>query len=344
MLTRGFATPAGTARLAARFPEAQSNGFYRTVESLTLSTLGIGSYLGAMDEATDLGYEAAVTAALSGGINFLDTSLNYRHQRSERNFGAALARLMERGLLARDEFAICTKAGFLVPTALPDAPPQALEIAGSSHSMHPAFLEHQLAASRTNLQLETIDVFYLHNPETQIAMQTEASFYDRIARAFAQCEAFVERGWIRYYGTATWNGYRKRLGEDAALDIDRLLAIAQSAGGDSHHFRFVQLPLNLGMCEALSNGFLLRLPELGLHGIASASLLQSRLTTGLPAGLSHILRGPASDAQLALQFTRSAPGIDIALAGMSRIEHVRENLGIAHFPPAPRADFDRVFE
>jgi hypothetical protein len=29
---------------------------------------------------------------------------------------------------------------------------------------------------------------------------------------------------------------------------------------------------------------------------------------------------------------------------MSRSEHVRENLGIAEFPPATRAQFDRIFE
>lgn len=344
MLTPGFATPEGTARFADRFAEARAHGFYRTVTGLRLSTLGIGSYLGAKDEATSKGYEAAATAALSGGINFLDTSLNYRHQHSERDFGAALARLMEKGLLARDEFALCTKAGFLVPGALPGQPAESLEIAGGNHCLHPDFLEHQLAASRENLGLETIDVFYLHNPETQLPLMSEAAFHERMARAIAKCEEFASRGWIRFYGTATWSGYRKQLSEDGGLNLERLLGLAREAGGEEHRFRFVQLPLNLGMCEALSNSFLLGLPEMGVHGIASATLLQSRLASGLPAGLSHVLRGPVTDAQLAIQFARSAPGIDIALVGMSRMAHVRENLGVAAFPPATRSEFDRVFE
>jgi len=344
MLTPSHATSEGTARFAARFPDSRANGFYRQLEGLTLSTLGLGTYLGAMDEATDRGYEAAVTAALAGGINFFDTSLNYRHQRSERNIGAALARLTEKGLLARDEYVICTKAGFLVPNALPNAAPQTLELVGNSHSMHPAFLEHQLAASRTNLNVETIDIFYLHNPESQLSAIPADAFYERIARAFAQCESFVERGWIRHYGTATWNGYRRKAGEVGGLDIERLLACASAAGGERHHFRFVQLPFNLGMCEALSNGFLLRLPEFGLHAVASASLQQAQLASGLPAGLARLLPGPTTDAQRAIQFARSAPGIGVALAGMSRIEHVQENLGVAGFAPAPRAQFDRIFE
>ncbi len=344
MPTPTYATPEGTARFVERFPEARANGFYRNVEGLTLSTLGLGSYLGAMDEATDRGYEAAVTAAISGGINFFDTSLNYRHQRSERNIGAALARLTEKGLLARDEFAVCTKAGFLVPNALPNLPPQTLEIVGNSHSMHPAFLEHQIAASRANLQVETLDVFYLHNPESQLAAIGEDAFYERIARAFAQCEEFVARGWTRYYGAATWSGFRKKPGEAGGLDIERMLACAEAAGGKSHHFRFVQLPLNLGMCEALSNGFLLRTGGMGVNAVASASLHQAQLASGLPPALGHVLPGPATDAQRAIQFTRSAPGIPVALVGMSRVAHVDENPGLTSFLPAPREQFDRIFE
>jgi aryl-alcohol dehydrogenase-like predicted oxidoreductase len=344
MPTPSHATAEGTARFAARFKDAQANGFYRTVEGLTVSTLGLGSYLGAMDEATDRGYEASVVAALSGGINFIDTSLNYRHQRSERNIGEALAALMQHEGLARDEFVVCTKAGFLVPNALPELPPQSLEIVGNSHSMHPAFLEHQLGASRANLKLDTVDVFYLHNPESQLASVPADAFYERVTRAFAQCEAMVARGWTRFYGTATWSGFRKKAGEAGALDIERLVACAEAAGGKSHHLRFVQLPLNLGMCEALSNGFLLRVADLGLHAVASASLHQAQLAKGLPAGLAHVLPGPKTDAQRAIQFTRSAPGISVALTGMSRVEHVVENLGIASFPPATRAQFDRIFE
>ena len=343
-MTTPYATAEGTARFAARFAQGKANGFYRGVEGLTLSTLGLGSYLGAMDEAADRGYEEAVAAAVTGGINFFDTSLNYRHQRSERNIGAALGRLMERGAVARDEFAVCTKAGFLVPNALPDVAPQTLEIVGNSHSMHPAFLEHQLATSRANLKLETIDVFYLHNPESQLAKIPEDAFYERVKRAFGKCEEFVERGWARFYGAATWSGFRKKPGEAGGLDIERMLECAVTGGGKSHHFRFVQLPVNLGMCEALSNGFLLRVKELGLNAVASASLHQAQLSSGLPAGLAEALPGPVSDAQRAIQFTRSAPGVSVALVGMGRAAHVAENLGVAGFAPAPRAQFDRIFE
>src|SRR5690606_21096876 len=98
-----------------------ASGFYRCCQSLTVSSLGLGSYLGNMDAATDAAYVASVTAAVRGGINFLDTSLNYRHQGSERNFGTAVGKLIAAGEVARDEIVLCTKAGYLVPNAIPVA-------------------------------------------------------------------------------------------------------------------------------------------------------------------------------------------------------------------------------
>ena len=99
----GRATVAATGRYAGRFRAHQEVGFYRTAQLLTVSNLGIGTYLGEMNDATDRGYAEAVGAALSGGVNFIDTSLNYRNQRSERSIGTALAQAVEAGHVQRDE-------------------------------------------------------------------------------------------------------------------------------------------------------------------------------------------------------------------------------------------------
>ena len=155
----GFATPEGTARFADRFPAFQD--FFRGAQGLTVSSLGMGTYLGNPDEATDRAYTDAARAAFASGINFFDTAINYRHQRSERALGDALRDA------PRDEFVICTKAGFLTPGAVPDFL-TAADVAGGMHSMAPDFLADQIDRSRANLGLDTIDVFYLHNPETQL--------------------------------------------------------------------------------------------------------------------------------------------------------------------------------
>ena len=43
------------------------------------------------------------------------------------------------------------------------------ELAGGMHCMSPAYLENQIERSRRNLGLETVDLFYIHNPESQLA-------------------------------------------------------------------------------------------------------------------------------------------------------------------------------
>jgi aryl-alcohol dehydrogenase-like predicted oxidoreductase len=337
-------TQEGTARYAARFPRYQETGFYRTAQSLTVSSIGIGSYLGNLDDPTDQAYADATRTALRGGINFLDTSLNYRHQRSERALGAALRSLMEAGELARDEFVICTKAGYLVPGAIPADKLQAEDIASGAHAIAPGFLVDQLERSRSNLGLDVIDVFYLHNPESQFDAVSTGEVYRRIRLAFEELERQVEAGKIRYYGTATWTGYRTRDASADGLALTHLDQIARSVAGDRHHFRFIQLPFNMAMTEGLALPresisqrkltTILAANELGITVVASASMLQGRLSRDLPEKMVMQLPGFESDAQRALQFARSAPGVTVALVGMSRSAHVAENLAVAGVPPA----------
>ena len=66
---------------------------------------------------------------------------------------------------------------------------------------------------------------------------------------------------------------------------------------------------------------------------ASASLLQGRLAEGLPEEIVKHLPGLDTHAQRSLQFVRSTPGVTSALVGMSRREHVEENLATARVPP-----------
>lgn len=329
------ATAEGTARLADRFPEYRNAGFYRTVMGLRVSTLGIGTYLGQEDDAADKAYTDALVAAGEHGINLFDTSLNYRNQRSERCVGAALKRLQ------RDEIVLCTKAGFLTPGAVPDSLRQE-DVAGGMHSMAPLFLSDQIDRSRNNLGVDTLDVFYLHNPETQLGFRTREEFDDRIRRAFAFLEGMADQRKIRYYGAATWDGLRKK----GSLSLARLAEIAVQEGGPEHRFRFIQLPFNLGMVEAYldrPDSVLETASRLGIAVVASASLMQGRVLSDMPPEVSRLLPGFASDAQRAIQFVRSTPGIAVALAGMGRREHVLNNLDVARVPPLRPQEYQRLY-
>jgi len=344
-----FATPEGTARIASRFSGPKSAGFYRQAQGLTVSNIGIGTYLGDCDRETDACYTKAIETALGKGLNFIDTSLNYRNQQSERAIGAALNDVIDRKQIARAEVVVCTKAGYLVPDALPREAMNPADIVGGMHAMTPGFLGNQLERSRQNLGLETIDVFYLHNPETQLGHVSADAFYERIRSAFAFLETKVADGAIRFYGAATWNGFRCQPGASEGLSLQRLIEIATEIAGEQHHFRFIQLPFNFAMPEAFvqrvdGQSVLTLAREKGITVVASASLLQARLTRGIPDNIAAKFPGTATDAQRSVQFARSTPGITVALVGMSKSEHVRENLGLANTPPMNEPQYLNVYK
>jgi aryl-alcohol dehydrogenase-like predicted oxidoreductase len=359
------ATPTGTKRYADRFSGRAAANHFREAQNFTISSLGIGSYLGNPDSKTDAGYAAAVVAAVESGINFIDSAINYRFQRSERSIGDAIKQLAAKGF-SRDELVVCTKGGYLTPDgSMPDdaneyffreyIQPRVLvpnDIVAGSHCMTPAFLANQLDRSLRNLGLDCIDVYYLHNPETQLGELSRPDFLEHVRDAFIYLESAVSAGKIQFYGMATWSGFRQDARARDALQLSEIVPIARDIAGGKHHFRFIQLPFNLGMTEALTLGnqkiaggaktVAEAADELGITVIASASLLQGQIARNLPDFVAQAL-GLESDAQRALQFARSAPGITAALVGMSHVEHVRENSKLVAAAPATEAQFAKLF-
>jgi aryl-alcohol dehydrogenase-like predicted oxidoreductase len=344
----GCATPEGTSRF--RDESGAALGHFRQAPGgLWLSSLGIGTYLGRDDAATDALYAGSVRLALELGLNVVDTAINYRNQRSERAVGVALR---ESGK-ARDGILLCTKGGYLAydggrpydarayleETFLRTGILKPEEIVAGCHSMAPRYLADQIDRSRRNLGVQCIDVYYLHNPETQLGEVPRYEFLRRLRLAFEALEKACDEGRIKYYGTATWNGYRLEPEEEEYLSLPEILAAAREVGGDHHHLRALQLPFNVEMDEASTfrnQGELTVLEAAraaGLMVFASASVLQGRLTRQLPQPVRDALHGVDTDAQRALQFARSMPGITCALVGMKTRKHVEENAALAKVPP-----------
>lgn len=361
----GYATAEGTRSFAARFEGRAAPGHFRDRRGLMISSIGMGTYLGEPDAPTDRNYTEAIFAAVQGGVNVVDTAINYRLQRSERSAGSALEKLFAAGF-AREEILICTKAGFLTPDdEMPaDANDYFLreyiskgifaveDIAAGCHCMTPRYLEDQIERSRQNLGTSCIDVFYLHNPETQLGEVTREEFNRRIAAAFDTLEKEVAAGKVHAYGMATWNAFRNDSRAPDYLSLEQIVGLARQVGGSGHHFHFVQLPFNLAMPEALMRpnqtvggktmSMVQAARELKVTLIASASLLQSHLVGKVPAVI-HDTFGLKDDLECALQFVRSAPGMTTALVGMQRAEHVRANLRLLGIPPASQEQFRKMF-
>jgi aryl-alcohol dehydrogenase-like predicted oxidoreductase len=77
--------------------------------------------------------------------------------------------------------------------------------------------------------------------------------------------------------------------------------------------------------------------------MASASVHQGQLTRNLPPVVAQFLPSLETDAQRALQFVRSTPGIGTGLIGMKSVEHVEENAMVTGVSPLPAAEFARLF-
>lgn len=110
----GFATPEGTASFAMRNRAVHQLHFRTTYRSdLTISSIGIGTYVGAPDEETDVMVEKAVYESVrSGCINVIDTAINYRYQKAERSVSKALAQLLANGV-TRQEIFLASKIGYI---------------------------------------------------------------------------------------------------------------------------------------------------------------------------------------------------------------------------------------
>lgn len=326
------ATAEGTLKYQNRMATAVSADFFRSFAGLRASSIGVGTYLGASDDATDANYSDTISTAVSRGINVIDTAINYRRGRSERMIGKTLARLQAAGSAQREELIVCTKGGYLV-----DPPAKVVqaglakpnEIVSDCHCIAPAYLREQISRSLQNLNLESVDVYYLHNPEQQLDEVDRATFRLRMRAAFELLEQACAEGRIGAYGAATWNGFRVESHSRSHLDLAELLALAREIAADSHHFRVVQLPYNLNMIEAataptqpLQGRDVSLLEAAEHHGISvatSASLMQGKLVS-------------TNDASHALEHVRVTAGVSVALCGMSKRKHLLENLALVERP------------
>ena len=215
--------------------------------------LGFGCYR-TMDG--NAGHEAALRAYLARGGNLIDTSANYGDGASEVLVGKVL-----RGI-PPGRVIVVTKGGYIqgqnMALAQGRSFPEVVEYGpGIWHSIHPEFLETQVERSLERMQRDSVDVYLLHNPEyyledaahrRPLTADDHDEFYRRIREAFRYLEGQVEAGRIGFYGVSSNNfGQPPFEGRDrptTMTSVARCLVEAQAVS-DDHHFRVVQLPLNL---------------------------------------------------------------------------------------------------
>jgi len=244
----GRATPEGTRRRATGRP-----GYRRLGKTdLTVSLVGFGGYRTGRKSPD---HRAALVAALDAGVNLIDTSSNYVLGDSERLVGEVLAA----SGIPRDEVVVVSKIGYVQGPNLDLArqreadgrpfPDMVTYMDACWHCVAPEFLEDQLARALDRLDLETIDVLLLHNPEYFLLdaahrhgdrdlEATRAAFYDRLHRAFASLDGAVGDGRIGAYGVSS-NSCVEPADHPEATSVARMVAASEG------RMRVLQLPYNL---------------------------------------------------------------------------------------------------
>ncbi|MCP4428800.1 MAG: aldo/keto reductase [Chloroflexi bacterium] len=268
MIISGRATKERTRNYSQRHPAIAFNPLGET--GLVASQAGFGGYRIADEDET---HRAALRYALQNGVNLVDTSSNYADGGSERLIGQVIAELSERGELEREEIVVVSKVGYLqgknyllaAQRKREGRPfPNIVKYAqGLDHCIHPEFLADQLTRSLERLNLDCIDVYLLHNPEYYLSWadrvgiplaEARKEYYRRIGMAFEHLEKEVENGRIQCYGVSS-NAFPAPAADpkftslatvwEIAEEIGRGLARINADKESAHHFRVIQLPLNL---------------------------------------------------------------------------------------------------
>lgn len=355
------ATKEGTFGYLKKFGN-YSKDFYRFNGELFFPSLGIGTYKPEpyKEDNYIVNYSEAIKTALRNGIHFIDTAINYRYQMSEREIGEALREMIKAREITREEVIITSKAGFIpLDFPFPDNPYGWIqetvvapglstkeEIVIDQHCMTPKYLRWSCEQSLRNLSLETIDIFLLHNPETQLGYVERETFYGRIEAAFRLFEELRAENKIGAYGIAAWNGFLYEEDHTEYISLARIVEIARRIGGEEHGFKYLQSPFNMAKPHAY--GYANQQCEDGkyyplMHACArydlsflgSSSLLQKNLFKRPFAPKIGELMNTVelSDVASALQFARSAGAIT-AIFGAVEPAHVIDNTILAYLPDA----------
>ncbi|HJU13057.1 MAG TPA: aldo/keto reductase [Candidatus Nitrosotalea sp.] len=362
-MIQGHATAEGTAEFAREHPNVARNHF-KQFNGLTLSSIGIGTYLGNSDDSTDVLVKDAVVKSVTLGVNVIDTAINYRSQKAERSVGRAVSQIIEKGKAKRDQLFISTKNGYItndgdvkedfwqnIQNAL--VKPGIIksgDISSGYHCMTIPYLQDQMDRSLRNLGLDCIDLMYLHNAaEGQLSDISKDEFMNKLGQVFEFYEKQRKSGKIRFYGMATWECFRVPKENPQYLSIFEVAKLAIAAGGPENGFRFIQLPYNMYYDQALTMKNQER-DGTGLTILEAASSLGIGVFTSIPLMQAKLL-GPnvlpefgelAKPSHRAIQFVRSTPGVIAPLVGQKTPSHIDENLEIVKTPVMAENEFSEL--
>ncbi|MFB6259480.1 MAG: aldo/keto reductase [Thiohalorhabdaceae bacterium] len=370
-LIPGHATHEGTQSYAdaSGLSEAHFSDFGK--EALKLSSIGLGTDFGEATDSVDAGYREAVAHGLKNGLNVVEAGISYRFGRSAEAAGAAIRHAVADGV-DREGLFVVAKGGFM---AFPGGPPEDLaewfkenivkkgmgtpdELAEGPHLLSAAYIAWQLEQSRRALGVATLDAFLIDQSEVHIPhMATKEDLNSRLQKVYAVLEMAIQAGKLRCYGLATWKSCRVPTNDAMFQSLTSQVATAEKAAGDpqSHHMRLVTMPYNVNMLEGFTRfnqatgqgnvaSTVQAAYQLGLYFIGTHTLMGGQLLEEQPPILRQTMGDLRTNAQRAMQFSRSTPGVGTAMVAMADKAHVNEALELGKTDPLPRKTFLKMFE
>jgi aryl-alcohol dehydrogenase-like predicted oxidoreductase len=370
-LLMGHATPEGTKNYVKNAVKNRGKpaDHFRVFDNLYLSSIGMGTYLGKPNKEDDQSMENAVYDSIkSGSVNVVDTAINYRAMRSEKSIGRALLRLINDGIVTRDQVFVSTKNGYITNDGdypeidvmeyvqtmfISNGIMHADDISSGYNVLNPNYLKRCIDKSLANLHLATLDLVYVHNPfESWYEDVSREDFFQMLSKVFEAYEEYRTLNKIRYYGMATWTCFRVPPDSKEYLSLEDITKTAEKVGGlGKHGFRFIQLPYNLAYSEAL----LLKNQSVGteknLTILEAAERLKVGVFTSIPLFQGRLLKtkipdygGLTDQVSKLLQIVRSSPSVIAPLVGQKEPNHVEQNLKITSVSPMGSKEYKEAVE
>jgi aryl-alcohol dehydrogenase-like predicted oxidoreductase len=143
----------------------------RHLDELAVPAIGFGAMVLSPGMYGDIDDDRALTAlrhAMDAGATFVDTSDAYGEGHNESLVGRAIAG-------RRDEAVVATKFGLSIPDgAEPHAFPVAYAFGELAVNAEPRYVRGYAEASLRRLDIDTIDLYYLHFPDPQVPVEDTA--------------------------------------------------------------------------------------------------------------------------------------------------------------------------
>ena len=253
--------------------------------------------------------EQLLNAVLDGGINLIDTSIDYG--RSEELIGRYVGH-------RRDEYFLASKCGCPLTDPAPGATPP------FPHDFRPENIRAGIEQSLRRLGTDRLDLLQVHASPSREQLETDGTI--------ETMQALRDEGKVRFLGMS---GTLPNLPDHIAMGVFEVFQIPYSAVQREHE-ELISQAAATGAGTLIRGGAARGAPaddkqwKQGPIGLTEGEGQRRWETSGIDE-----LLGDMSRVEFVLRFTLSHPDLSSTIVGTSSLNHLRSNMAIAEKGPLP---------